>query len=39
MADDLTPREAEVLHGLELMGSGASHLGGYSTGLRVYTDY
>jgi len=28
-----------VEDGLELMGSGASHLGGYSTGLRVYTDY
>jgi hypothetical protein len=28
-----------VEDGLELLGSGASHLGGYSTGLRVYTDY
>jgi hypothetical protein len=28
-----------VEDGLELMGSGTSHLGGYSTGLRAYTDY
>jgi hypothetical protein len=28
-----------VEDGLELLGSGASHLGGYSSGLRVYTDY
>jgi hypothetical protein len=28
-----------VEDGLEHLGSGASHLGGYSSGLRVYTDY
>jgi hypothetical protein len=28
-----------VEDGLELLGSGTSRLGGYSTGLRVYTDY
>jgi hypothetical protein len=28
-----------VEDGLEFRGPGASHLGGYSTGLRVYTDY
>jgi hypothetical protein len=28
-----------VEDGLEMRGSGASHLGGYSNGLRVYTDY
>jgi len=28
-----------VEDGLELLGSGASHLGGHSSGLRVYTDY
>jgi hypothetical protein len=28
-----------VEDGLEMLGSGTSHLGGYSSGLRVYTDY
>jgi hypothetical protein len=28
-----------VEDGLEHLGSGTSHLGGYSSGLRVYTDY